>query len=98
MKVALGLSVAINVGLVVTLYVLHVAHRAELACVVDTAVRGDERHLSVHARSLAALESGGAQPEDNLLEVLRTIVSAGKQNEDLRARFRSEAAGRAWKS
>ena len=84
----LRISVAANVVLVAALLWMQGAHQDELSSLGNIAMRGDEIHLALHAKSLAALNSEDPDEVEETISWLRILISVGERNQAGR-----EAAG-----
>jgi len=79
-------SVVCNLILLAILLWMRAALHNELREVSRAAMRGDERHVRLHAASLAALESADPAEASKMADVLRMIVAAGDLNIEARRR------------
>lgn len=80
-------SIVGNVALLGGLLWMRTEREAEVRNVSLAAMRGDELHLQLHARSLAALESADTADVAATAAMLRAIISAGEANIELRQRL-----------
>lgn len=74
----LAFSLIGNVALAALLVWTRTAHTSEYNELARAAMRGDELHIRLHAKSLAALEDAVDVPETR--EALRLIVATGEAN------------------
>lgn len=82
-----AVSILGNVALLAGFLWMRARHEGELRDVALAAMRGDEVHVMLHTRSLAALESADPKQAAATAELLRPLVAAGKQNLEARQRL-----------
>jgi hypothetical protein len=87
MKRLIAASILGNVAMLALLLWMRARHEGELRDVAMAAMRGDEIHVELHARSLAALESADPKEAAATADLLRPVVAAGKQNVEARQRL-----------
>jgi hypothetical protein len=73
-----AVSLVLNVFLLALLLWMRAAHQEKILEFAVEAMRGDRFHLQLHARSVAALESGEAEQVEETAALLRKIVESGE--------------------
>ena len=79
-------SMVVNVLLIAGLIWMYSNSEAHTREVGLAAMRGDEIHLRIHARSLASLESDDLELVESTVEVLRKVIAAGEADIEARRR------------
>jgi len=76
----IGLSLLGHLALLAVIFWMLAEHHRDLMQAIKISMRGDEKHIQLHARSLAALESQDPDQVEEALTVLRLLVPAGLKN------------------
>jgi hypothetical protein len=81
-----ALSIIGNIALTGGLLWMRAEHQDDLRALALAAMHGDEIHLAVHARSLAALEADDPEETKAFTDILRKLVAGGERNIEARDR------------
>ena len=87
-KQIVAVSLALNVFLLVVLLWVRAEHQKSLLEMFDGARRGDELHMQLHVKSLAALESGEVEQVEETAAVLRKVVEGMQAGAETRRALR----------
>jgi hypothetical protein len=93
MKKLLALSFVVNVVFVGSLWWMHRAQERDLWRLAEIAARGDETHIKIHGKSLAALESDDPVEVEEVKTLLRHLVQAGERNAAWREEWKAAGGG-----